>query len=215
MRLVHRRTFLKRSLVVGVAAGGGATFLATRSNRELPRPTRELYVLDEVAFGVLACFAERILPIEPADPRWIAHEIDRSLRFVSPEAQADTVLVLNVLENSLSGVFTRLSATLFSDLEPEGRDHAISRWGASPVGMLAGATNSLRKLCLGVFYGPLDNAKAIGYPGPRWEVPAPKALEARAPISKPYVPKPQREAAAPAEDTPTTETATAAEEVTR
>lgn len=186
---MRRRTFLKRSLIVGVAAGGGATFLATRSSRELPSPTGPLHVLDEISFGVLALFAARILPIEAADPRRIAHDIDSSLRYTTPEAQADMRLVLGVLENGLSGVFTRYSATLFSELDDEGRELAMKRWGSSPVGLLRGATASLRKLCLGVFYAPLDNAKAIGYRGPIFEKPVPPPIEAREPLSPPYVRK--------------------------
>lgn len=186
---MHRRAFLKRSLIVGVAAGGGATFLATRKNRELPAPTGELYVLDDVSFGVLAVFAARILPIAPADPVQIAHDVDASLRYAAPEAQEDLRLVIAVLENGLSGVFTRGSATLFSELDAEGRDLAIERWSHSPVAMLRGATHALRKLCLGVFYAPVENAKAIGYLGPHWDKPIPWPIEARKPLSPPYQPK--------------------------
>lgn len=204
---MRRRSFLKRSLVVGIAASGGAAFLATRENRELPAPTGELFVLDEISFGVLALFAARILPIGPADPVKIAHDIDASLRFTSPEAQADMRMVLGVLENALSGVFTRYSATLFSELDDEGRDFAIRRWGSSPVSMLRGATASLRKLCVGVFYAPLDHAMAIGYKGPPFEKPAPPPIEARKPLSPPYV----RKVAGAAEALGGTRTATTAD----
>lgn len=183
---VQRRSFLKRSLIFGAAAVGGGAYLGLQSNRELPRPTRQLHVLDPVSFGVLVRFAERILPLEPADPRWVAHEVDGALRYASPEAQADLRLVLGVLENSLSGVFTRFNATLFSELDADARDIAISRWGDSPVAMLRGATNSLRKLCLGAFYAPLGHAKAIGYLGPPFDKPRPKPIEARQPLSAPY-----------------------------
>lgn len=174
--------------MLGVAAGGGATFLATRENRQLPSPTGALHSLDEISFGVLTLFAERILPFEAADHVAIAHEIDAALRFTSPESQEDLRLVLSVLENSLSGVFTRGSATLFSELDPEGRDRAIERWGDSPISTLRGAANAMRKLCLGVFYSSLENAMAVGYKGPLWDKPLPSAIRARAPLSPPYRP---------------------------
>lgn len=172
--------------MVGVAATGGAAFLGLRKNRELPAPTEALFVLDPISFGILVKFAERILPIEPADPIWVAHAVDGALRYASPEAQADLCLVLGVLENSLSGVFTRLNTTLFSELDADGRDIAIGRWGESPGTMLRGATNSLRKLCLGAFYAPLPNAMEIGYLGPPFQKPRPAPIEATKPLSKPY-----------------------------
>jgi hypothetical protein len=64
--------------------------------------------------------------------------------------------------------------------------------------MLRGATNSLRKLVLGVHYAPLENSKAVGYLGPPFDPPDQGPLEPRAPISKPWAPEPDDEA----EETP-------------
>lgn len=188
-----RRSFIKGGLLAGVGAIGAAGYLGTRKNSELPSPTQPLYVLDEIAFGVLVHFARRIVPLEPADPKWIAHTVDHGLQYATPEAQADLQLVLAVLENSLSGVFTRFNATLFSELDADAGYIAITRWGNSPVAMLAGATASLRKLCLGSFYGPIENAMAIGYPGPPFDKPEPEPISARKALSKPYQPKSRTE----------------------
>ncbi len=184
-----RRSFLKASVATGIGAVAGAAYLASLENRELASPTGPLYVLDEIAFGVLVHFAKHIVPLEPADPKWIAHTVDQALRYATPEAQADLQLVLAVLENSLSGLFTRLNATLFSELDTDASNIAIARWENSPVPMLAGATASLRKLCLGAFYGRLDNAIAIGYLGPPFDKPEPPSISPRKPLSKPYAPR--------------------------
>lgn len=183
----------------GGATVAGAGYLGIQSGSALPAPTGPLHVLDAPSFGVLAVFAGRILPFEGADPIWVAHRVDGSLQYATPEAQADLQLVLGVLENALSGLLTRGQATLFSELTAEGKDLAIQRWGHSSVAMLRGATNSLRKLCLGNFYAPLENAKGIGYPGPPFSKPEPAPVTARGRLSKPYVTVAQAEPVAPEE----------------
>jgi len=187
---MHRRAFLKRSLVAGgVTTVAGAGYLGLSAGSALPKPRRWLTTLDEVPFGVLALVAGQVLPFEGADPIEVAHGVDEALRYASPEAQHDLQLVLSVLEYRLSGLLTRGGFTLFSELTPEGRDAALHRWGDSSVSMLRGATNSIRKLCLGTFYAPLEHARAIGYPGPVFEKPSPPPIVDDGPLSPPYVPK--------------------------
>ncbi|MCK6547669.1 hypothetical protein L6R52_17595 [Myxococcota bacterium] len=203
---MDRRTFLRRTLVAGAVASAGVAYLGLRSGTSLPAPRGPLFVLDAPSFGVLALFAERILAFPGSDPLTVAHAIDANLRFVSPEAQADTRLILAVLENGLSGVLTRGSATLFSELTPEGRDAAIERWGTSSIAMLRGATNSLRKLCIGNHYAPLAASKELGYPGPQLAKPEPPPITARGPLSSmPWQPLPVAPAPAPEPAKPTEE----------
>lgn len=163
-----------------------AAYLGLRGSTELPHPTGPLHSLDPVPFGVLVLFAGRILPFEGADPVAVAHGVDQSLRFATPEARRDLGLVLSVLENGLSGLVTRGSATLFSELSDVDKDEAIRRWGASPSPLLAGATNALRKLCLGVHYATLEHSAELGYPGPRIPKDEPKPIAAREPLSAPW-----------------------------
>lgn len=176
---MNRRSFLKGAAAAAGAVGLGGAVLGLRESEALPEPTSELHVLDPTSFGVLAVFAGRILPFAGADRMAIAHGVDASLRYATPEAQNDMGLVLGVLENGLSGLLTRGSATLFSELSPEDQDRAIERWGDSGVGLLRGATNALRKLCLGNHYALLANAQATGYPGPPIDKPEPPAITAR------------------------------------
>jgi hypothetical protein len=195
---MDRRTFLRRSFVAGTLATAGAAYLGLRKGTNLPVPTQPLFVLDAPSFGVLALFAERVLAFEGSDPVAVAHGIDAGLRFVSPEAQEDTRLILAVLENGLSGVLTRGSMTLFSELTPEGRDAAILRWGSSSVELLRGATNSLRKLCIGTHYASLAASRALGYPGPPIAKPEPPPITARGALSSmPWQPLPSAVAPGP------------------
>lgn len=198
---VNRRSFLRVGAGVGAAGSAAAAYLGFDSSSELPAPRRELDTLDPVAFGVLAVFAGRILAFEGAEALEVAHGVDQSLRYATPEARADTGLILGLLENALSGLLTRGQATLFSELTPEAQDLAIQRWGGSSIEILRAATNALRKLCLGVHYAVLENARDTGYPGPPLEKPEPPPIAARAALSRPW-----RMAAAEPSASPDTET---------
>lgn len=188
---MDRRSFLRRTAIGGgavVAAGGGA--LGLRRSGALPEPRSALSVLDAPSFGLLALVAARIVP--HADPLTIAHDADLALLFAPPEAREDLKLALGILQNSLAGLLTRGSPKLFSELAPEEQDAALDRWLDSRVPLLRGASSSLRKLCLGVHYGLLENARAIGYPGPPFDKPEPPPIEARAPLSPPFLPAKER-----------------------
>ncbi|MEO1480662.1 MAG: hypothetical protein AAFU77_01055 [Myxococcota bacterium] len=183
---MDRRTFIRRSLLAGGAVGvAGGGYLGLRSSQSLAEPLRELFVLDEVAYGVLVAVCEPVLALPNVDAREIAHRIDESLRYATPEAQDDLGLVLGVLENSISGLLTRGSLTLFSELTAEGRAAAMRRWGDSPVALLRGASISLKKLAFGVHYAVMENAHEVGYPGPPFTPPDPGPIEARKPLYRP------------------------------
>lgn len=180
---VIRRTFLRGAVASGATAGLAAGFLGFRSSETLPAPRGPLHVLDATSFGVLAVVAGRVLPFAGTDPVTVAHGVDASLRYATPEAQDDLRLALGVLENGLSGLLTRGSATLFSELDPAAQDAALRRWGDSPLALLRGATDAIRKLCLGQHYARLENAVATGYPGPPLDKPEPPPIAARAPLA--------------------------------
>ncbi len=138
---------------------------------------------------MLALFAGRVLDFPGADPIRTAWLADGSLRRVSPEARADLRLGLALLENGLSGLLTRGSWRLFSELEDTAKDEAIRRWGHSDQNQLRGASNALRKLCLAVHYAELQNALATGYPGPPLDKPEPAPITARGAIAAPWRPR--------------------------
>lgn len=183
---------IRRRFMGGGAAALGAlglplTYLGLQRNRALPEPAGQLYCVDEVSFGVLAVLASRIVPLEGADPKALAHGVDQSLRYSAPEAQAEFSFVLKVLENGLSGILTRGRFTLFSELEAKAKDEAIRRWTESPIDQLRGAMDAIRKLCLGVYYGPPSRLLSVGYPGSlKGLMRTPPPITARGPLSKPW-----------------------------
>ena len=181
--LTRRQFIIRTAIASTVVPVGVAAYLGSKSSRDLVRPKEELYVLDDISFGVLVVFAAHILDADENTAQKAALDIDRSLRFTPPETHSDIKLVLAIFENALSGWFLRGQAVLFSELTSEARELAIEKWSNSSLSIIRGATNSLRKLCMGVYYADLNKAKALGYLGPQIDKPDPGKIEAHAPIS--------------------------------
>ena len=183
---VIRRVFLKTAAGAGAVSAAAAATVGLRSSTELPAPARPLYVLDAPAFGVLAVVAGRVLVFPGADPIDVAHRVDAVLRYATPEARSELDLALALIENALSGLLLRGSATLFSELEPEAQDRALERWGRSSIAQLRGAVDAIRKLCLGAHYAPIAAQAEVGHPGPPVDPPKPAPISPRAPLSPPW-----------------------------
>lgn len=181
---MQRRTFLFGG--VALTLGGGAV-IGLRKAAPRFTPRGPLFVLDAETFDVLAVAATRVVIAPDVDPPAIAHGADLALRFATLEAQGDVRLALNLLQNGLSGLIMRRSASLFTDLDPEAQDRALERWLESPSAMIRGAANAIRKLCFAGYYAPLAAAKNTGYPGPLFEKPDPGPIEPFLPLSAPFV----------------------------
>lgn len=186
---MDRRRFLKRGLVGGalLALGGGGT-LALRSGSASVSPTVPLHAVDARVFPVLVAVASRMVHAQDEDPVALAHGVDLALAFQSPEAKKDLNMALALLENGLFGLLTRASPRTFTELSPDEQDRALSSWQTSRLVLLRGAFTALKRLCLGAHYASLDAARAIGYPGPFFEKPAPPPIVGDQPLSPPFVP---------------------------
>lgn len=187
-----RRTFLKRGLIGGaVLVVGSGAYLGLRGPALRHAPAGPLYVLDGATFAILAAVAARVASFDEADPVRIAHGVDVALQYLPVEGQADLKRALRLLDNGLAGLFTRGSATPFTQLSPDAQDAALTRWACSSVAVLRSAFDALRKLCLAAHYAELENARAIGYPGVPFDKPDPGPIEPRAPLSPPFVVEPE------------------------
>jgi hypothetical protein len=185
---MDRRTFLKRGVIGStflLVAGGG--YLALRRAPTPHKPTQPLHVFDEVAFGALVAIATRVTDGSGADPMYVAHTVDKTVRFAAPEVRRDLNRLLGALENGLVGLFTRGSTRTFTELSPAAQDAALESWGRAPVLLLATAFESLRRLCLSVAYAELTGAKSTGYGGPLFDKPDPGPIVADQPLSPPFV----------------------------
>ncbi len=178
-----------------MAAVGGAVALRSGELRHAPR--EPLRVLSPAAFAVIAAVAARTAGTPDVDPVAVAHGADAALRYAPPEAREELMLVIGLLENGLSGLLLRGSATPFTALDGPGQDRALEAWMDSRVELVRGAAQALRKLTLASYYAPLAMGQSIGYPPPLFEKPDPGPIEARAPLSEAYVPRTTRPSADP------------------
>lgn len=186
-----RRTFFKRGLLGGaLLLVGGSSILALRQGHYVDKPTRPLVVLDPAAFAILVAAIRRLTPAQGDDAIEVAVALDQALLGSSASAQKDFVRALYLLENALAGFVLRGEATPFTMLPPRLQDRALEGWRDARLTMLKGAYHAIRRLSLGTYYGLRDGDDAIGYPGPPFEKAAPPRIQARGPLSEPYVPRP-------------------------
>lgn len=191
---MNRRRFLKRGIFGGaLLAFGGTTFVAVRSTTRGPAPT-DLYAIDPKVFSVLVAVAARMVDAPEKDPFLVARAVDTALAFQPPESQKDVNTVLALLENGLFGLITRATPRLFTELSEERQDRALASWQTSRLTLLRGAFTALKRLCLASHYAILENAQAVGYPGPPFEKPAPPPISFDQPLSPPFVPSVERDA---------------------
>jgi hypothetical protein len=185
---MDRRLFLKRGLMGGALLalfGGGV--LGFRQGEYPDVGARELRVLDEPTFWILAAVAARTTPAQGELAATIAHSVDVALRTAPPRAQKDFVRVLYLLENALAGLAFHGSTTVFTELSETAQGEALYAWRDSSVGLLRGAYHSLRRLTLGAYYANAERAAEVGYGGPLWAKPAPPKITDAGPLSPPYV----------------------------
>lgn len=187
---MQRRVFLQRSLVGSALLsvfGGG--LLALRGGIYPDIGDRELRVLDVTTFGILAAVAARTTLVSAEESLVVAYNVELLLRVMRPAAQRNLCQVLRLLENALPAVLLRSSITPFTRLSPAGQDHALWAWRASSLVTLRGAYQALRRLTLGAYYCQVNNARPLGYRGPRWPVTAAEPMTDRGPLSPAYVPQ--------------------------
>lgn len=181
---MNRRTLLKRGLFGGaLLTFGGAAYLGLRGGTRGPTPSRPLLVIGESTFPILVALMARMVGAPGVDWVAVAHTFDERLSHTNPAIGRDINRVLGLLENSLSGLLLRNSATHFTSLDEAGQDAAIMSWQGSRLTLLRSASASLKKLSVAAFYADAGNAKSIGYPG--------------APFLKPALPITPRGALAP------------------
>lgn len=177
---MERRSFLKVGVVGSLLlAVGGVSTLALWPGDTSVQPRRPLHVLSSSSFPVLVAAAARILNGTTANPVEIAHRVDDTLRFTFVEARVDVDRLFGLLENALGGLLLRGSARPFTLLDEAAQDAALTTWRDSDVGLLRGAYQALRKLCLAAHYASADAFVEVGYGGPSLNKPEAPAVTAR------------------------------------
>ncbi len=185
---VSRRMFLKTGLVGGVllAAGAGALVVAPEGKVSTDIPG-DLAAVEPSNWRALVAMIEAVIPDGDYDIPSLALAFDQRLSHGYPGIRKDMNLGLALLENPVAGGLTRGGFKRFSTMNVAERQQALYRWRDSRIGLLGLAYIGMRKLVLGSLYGDLDVAKEVGYPGPPWLKDDPGPIEARKPLSPPFV----------------------------
>lgn len=200
---MQRRSLFKVGLLGGAVLGvGGLSGLALWPGDHSARPNRVLAVVDEANFAVLVAVAGRMCQGTTARPVEIAHRVDDALRFTFPEARKDMNPVLGLLENALGGALLRGSARPFTLLDGAAQDAALYAWRDSSVGLLRGAYQALRKLCLAAHYANVGSFAELDYGGPLISKPEPPPIKDTGPLVVAVGVAPTAGAAEPGEELP-------------
>lgn len=164
---MNRRTFLKRGLAGGALLAAGGVGLSLWPTMKRWTPTRQLRVLDLDTFNIMAAIVGRVVTAPGADPVAITQTIDAALARAVPEAQADLVQALKLLENGVAGLMLDLRAPKpFTHLSPEAQDRALLAWRDSRLVLRRGAYKALRNLASTSYYRKESAWADASYPGP-------------------------------------------------
>jgi hypothetical protein len=131
-------------------------------------PPDTLEVLDAQTWTVLAAVAEALCPPSgpSADALDVASRVDRQLGRMHPADAAEVVLVLQLIENSLVGLFFGGGLQPFTKISPDQRKIVLARWQASAVPDLAKGFKAVRGLVVTAYYSHPAAYVASGYAGP-------------------------------------------------
>jgi len=165
-----RRRFLRLGLAGTAALAAGAVLAWQTSGYEVPDATaRTLIALSAKEYLVVAAVAARILRSDgadfpSADDVDAALFIDKMVARVDPANRTDLLRLLHLLEHVIPLQSGR--AGRFTRLDGAGQDAVLTAMMTSPVGLVRGAFEALKSLCVMAYFRDPRTWGAIGYDGP-------------------------------------------------
>lgn len=164
-----RRRLLQVGLAGGalLAVGGASLALWPGTTTTPPGP---LKVLDAKSYGVLAVFADTVLPGSNTAPSAteldVASRVDDTLSRLHPADAAELKQVLGLLENALTGIILAGRPVPFTKASGAQRAATLSAWQTSRLPLLRTAYKALRNLCAAAYYSHPGAYASTGYGGP-------------------------------------------------
>ena len=163
-----RRTFITVGLVGAAALAVGGLGLGLRPTVHRT-PRRPLRALDAVSFSVVAALADRIARgdgLPTAADLGVAEAVDDVAASMHPEAAAQLMQVLHLLENALAGLVLDQRLTTFTGSSPQVQDRVLLAWSTSAWPLQRTAYRAVHGLIIGAYWANPELHEAIGYPGP-------------------------------------------------
>jgi hypothetical protein len=129
-------------------------------------PKRELRVVDDQQFAILAAVAARMVSVPGVDPAELAHRVDETLSLGPPEVGADFRKLLGLLESGLAGLLLDGRPRPFTRLDGDAQDKALLAFRDSRMLPRRSGFRALRQLCQAAHYAEQGAWAPTGYPGP-------------------------------------------------
>jgi hypothetical protein len=172
---VSRRRFVRLGVGGALLLGAGGIFAYQTSGYELaPEVAAGLYALSPKEYLVLRAIAARMLrPDEPAEGEEaypgpasldVASAIDVFVARLDDANRTDLKRLIHLVEHGLP--ITAGETSRFTRLSGEAQDRVLEAMETSPVGLLRGAFNALKSLCVMAYFASPLTWGPIGYDGP-------------------------------------------------
>ena len=162
--MLNRRSLLKKGLLGGAVLGVAGAAIALRPVKK-SGSTPALVSLSEGSFWTLVAVAATVVPAAPY-PVALASGVDLALAAIPIEARKDVDVLLQLLENGLTGLLFNGTPTPFSARDAIAREASFREWSQSRLVLRRSGYQALRKLCLGTYYSAENTWAGIGYSGP-------------------------------------------------
>lgn len=165
-----RRRFLRIGLAGTAALAAGGVLAWQMSGYDAPEATvRRLRALSPKEYLIVSAVAARILRADAPDVPSaadveVALFIDGMVARLDPANRADLLSLLHLLEHALplrSGYTSR-----FTHLDGARQDAVLTAMMTSSVGLVRGAFEALKSLCVMGYFRDARTWGAIGYDGP-------------------------------------------------
>jgi hypothetical protein len=163
-----RRTFITVGLLGAAALAVGGVGLGLRPT-VAHTPRRPLRILDATSFSILAAVVDRVARgdgLPDAAALGVAEDVDGVLASLHPEAAAQVVQVLQLLENALAGLVLDQRFTTFTGSSPEVQDRVLRSWATSSWSLQRTGYRALHGLIIGAYWAHEELDAVIGYAGP-------------------------------------------------
>lgn len=167
---VSRRRFIRLGLAGSAALGLGGVFAWQTSGYKVPSEvSRRLRSLSPKEYLIVKAVASRVLrrdaeDLPTPDELHVAAYVDTLVAELDDANRKDLKRVLHLLEHALP--WSAAKPSRFTRLDGAAQDAVLTSMMTSSVGLLRGAFEALKSLCVMAYFRDARTWGPIGYDGP-------------------------------------------------